>query len=337
MSAGDHDATFKAVFMHPEHARGALHAVLPTVFGEALDWSTLTHVPGSYVDSLLQSRHTDLLFTIAWRGGGNSLVYVLFEHQSSNDDLMAFRLLRYLVRIWDHWLDEHPEADALPAIVPVVLYHGHKAWSAPTAFDALIALPDVLRASVAPHLVRFTYLLDDLSEISDDQLRARAMSALGRLVQVCFKYARTAPNLLEVLTRWADVMGDVAGAPNGLAALEMVMQYVVMANNRFEPHELQPLVDRVTDSKGEGMMMTVGERIRREGIEAGIEAGIQRGEERGIQKGARELLLRQLRMRFGSQVNNDAVRRLETASTEQLTTWAERVLSARTLAELFVE
>ena len=44
-------------------------------------------------------RHTDLLFSVAWRGGGEALVYLLFEHQSTSDGLMAFRILRYLVRI----------------------------------------------------------------------------------------------------------------------------------------------------------------------------------------------------------------------------------------------
>jgi predicted transposase YdaD len=31
-------------------------------------------------------------------------VYVLLEHQSSPDGLMAFRMLRYVVRIWDEFL-----------------------------------------------------------------------------------------------------------------------------------------------------------------------------------------------------------------------------------------
>lgn len=101
----------------------------------------------------------------------------------------------------------------------------------------------------------------------------------------------------------------------------------------MEPEALQALVNCAAGPKAKDMVMTVGQGIRHEGIQEGI----QQGEELGIQKGIRALLLRQLRVRFGSEVNDDIVRRLEAASTEQLTTWAERVLSARTLAELFVE
>jgi len=46
------------------------------------------------------------------------------------------------------------------------------------------------------------------------------------------------------------------------------------------------------------------------------------------------VLLRQLRRRFGTAVNADVAQRIGTASVEQIDTWAERVLSAATLAEL---
>ena len=51
---------FKAVFAQPEHARGALCAVLPPALVEALDWETLTQRPGSFVDPELHKSHTDL-------------------------------------------------------------------------------------------------------------------------------------------------------------------------------------------------------------------------------------------------------------------------------------
>jgi hypothetical protein len=51
-----------------------------------------------------------------------------------------------------------------------------------------------------------------------------------------------------------------------------------------------------------------------------------------ISMGGRALLLRQLRKRFGNEV--DTERRLVTASAEQIVTWRNRVLSAATLTEL---
>jgi predicted transposase/invertase (TIGR01784 family) len=75
MISNPHDLIFKAVFGQPEHARGALRAILSAALAEALDWSTLTLQPGSFVDSALNHQHTDLLYSATWHDGGESLVY----------------------------------------------------------------------------------------------------------------------------------------------------------------------------------------------------------------------------------------------------------------------
>jgi predicted transposase/invertase (TIGR01784 family) len=350
MSSSAHDALFKAVFSQPEHARGALRSVVPAVIAEALDWSSLVASPSSFIDQTLGARHADLLFTVAWRDGGEALVYLLFEHQSTSDDRMAFRLLRYLVRIWERWLADHPRAERLPVIVPVVLYHGDEAWSAPLAFDALFDIPAAVRPALAPHLVQFTYLLDDLSEIPDDQLRARAMmTALGRLVEICFKHARTRADLPEILAGWADVLREVIRAPDGLEALVLVMRYILLVNDHVEPATLQAFLERVAGPDIKDTIMTAGERLIQQGeergfqkgealgIQKGVELGIQKGEARGIQKGERALLLRMLRTRFRSDVSAETEQRVANASSEQIALWAERVLSAATLAELLAD
>jgi hypothetical protein len=49
------------------------------------------------------------------------------------------------------------------------------------------------------------------------------------------------------------------------------------------------------------------------------------------------ILLLLLRKRFGQQVDAAIEQRVATASREQIATWAERVLSAATLAELLAD
>jgi predicted transposase/invertase (TIGR01784 family) len=328
-TSSPHDALFKAVLGQPEHARGALRSVVPAAVAEAFDWTTLARCPGSVVDPVLTERHTDLLFSVAWRDGGDALVYLLFEHQSTPDGVMAFRLLRYLVRVWERWLVDHPRAKALPVIVPVVLYHGAEPWSVPVAFDALFDIPDAVRPAIAAHVVRFTYLMDDLSKVPDAQLRARAMTALARLVEACFKHARTRADLIDVLAGWADVVRDVVSAPNGLEALTLVMRYILVVNDHVEPEELQAFLERVVGPDTKDTIMTAGERLIQKGVEQGILQGIQQGE--------RKLLLRQLRQRFGNQVDANVEARIATASPEQVDTWAQRVLSVTTLTELLAD
>jgi hypothetical protein len=57
----------------------------------------------------------------------------------------------------------------------------------------------------------------------------------------------------------------------------------------------------------------------------------------GLEQGERKVLLRQLRRRFGAEVDGEIERRVAAAPAEQIEIWAERVLSASTLAELLAD
>jgi len=329
-----HDALFKAVLGQPEHARGMLRAVVPPVLAEAVDWQTLTLRPGSFVDAALTHQHTDLLYSVMWRDGGEALVYLLFEHQSSppTDSLMAYRLLRYQDRIWERWRADHPRAKTLPMIIPIVMYHGVRAWSEPRSFDALLDVPAGMRPAVEPYLVRFIYLLLDLSEISDDELREGVMRiALAKLVAMCFKHAWGSADFVQILGRWMNVVREVARAPNGLEALAQVMRYILEVNEHVTSEALQALLEREIGPETKDIIVTTGQQLIEQGRQQGLEQGRQQGRQQGIQA----LLLRQMRQRFGDEVDTHVEQRIGTASVEQIETWSMRVLSAATLAELF--
>lgn len=53
--------------------------------------------------------------------------------------------------------------------------------------------------------------------------------------------------------------------------------------------------------------------------------------------GQRELFLRQLRRRFGAEVDGEIEQRIAAAPGDQIGVWAERVWTAATLAEILVD
>ena len=324
MIPNPHDLLFKGVFGQAEHARGALRAIVPAALAEALDWSTLALQPGSFVDAALTHQHTDLLYAATWRDGGEALVYLLFEHQSAppTEGRMAERLLSYEVRIWSRWRADHAKAKTLPMILPIVMYHGPSPWPEPRSFDDLLDVPAELRPAVEPYLVRFTYVLHDLSTISDEELRDGAMrTALAKLVTMCFKYARTRADFLQVLSRWMDVAREVVRAPHGLEALAQVMRYILEVSEHVETEGLQGLLERDLGPDAKDAIMTAGQRL------------IEQGRQQGVQ----DMLLRLLRQRFGDAVNTRVEQRIATASLAQVEAWFTRGLSAATLSELFAD
>ena len=76
--------------------------------------------------------------------------------------------------------------------------------------------------------------------------------------------------------------------------------------------------------------------IERFAIERGMKKGIEKGIEKGIRQGLAQSLQRQLNRRFGP-LSAEVTRQLENATPEQLETWTDRVLDARTIEEVFAE
>ncbi|MCK6592237.1 MAG: Rpn family recombination-promoting nuclease/putative transposase [Polyangiaceae bacterium] len=298
MPSNVHDLLFRGTFSQPEHAASILRLLLPPALVARLDWSTLAHC--------------------------------------QSEPFMAMRLLRYEVRIWEAWLKDHPAAKRVPAILPVVLHHSPKGWTAEVSFEALLDIEPELFETLAPYVPRFRFILDDISAASDEALRGRAMSALGRLVLWCLRNARTPENLVWGLKGWVDLVREVRRAPNGAAALQMIFRYIYMVNERFDTKELVGLLEQAVGEEGKAEMTSVADKLREEGRLEGERKGRREGHmdgvAEGLLRGQRNILLKQLRARFG-ELPEAAVARVNAAELGQLDTWAERILSAQTLAD----
>jgi hypothetical protein len=332
--ATPHDALFKAVFSQPEHAAGELRQLLPAPLADRIDWPSLTLVPGAYVDEDLRLTQSDLLFT-APCDGASLLLYVLFEHQSTHDPRMAFRLLRYMVRIWESLLAVDAARPRLPVILPIVLHHSERGWTSSTSFEALLDADRPTLALVGPHVPRFAFLLDDISAERDDALRARAWtSALGRLVLLCMRHAREPDVLFTELARWVELFRQVRRAPGGAAALAQLWTYI-MAALRKEGESPKAVVKRliaVVDEESKEEIMTLAEAFKQEGLEQGLELGLARGALLTL----RGTLLKQLRKRFG-EVPDPVRARIEAAGSAQLDAWLDRVVTAGSLDEVMAD
>jgi predicted transposase YdaD len=338
-----HDKLFKRTFSQVEHAAGELRCMLPPALVARIDFASLSLCTGSFVDEALKERHTDLLFSVPITGR-KAFLYLLCEHQSYADPLMPFRLLRYMVRIWDSVLLDDPQAKRLPAIVPLVVHHSQEGWTVATAFQNLLDLDDEALATVAEHVPRFTFLLDDISFASDEDLKARAMSALGRLVLFCLRSARTPSRIVQDIGGWVELIREVRRAPNGPAALVMVWRYIFEVQKQYEPEELVAMLNEAVGSEESEELLSVADKLiargRKEGLQdgrrEGLEEGLQKGREEGREEGLlheRKLLQKLLVRRFGA-LPEAVVARVNAADFAQLEAWADQVLTALTLADV---
>ena len=320
MATSPHDALFKATFGQADLAQSELELLLPPDVRRHLDLTSLVVHPGSFVDEELQHTHSDLLYAVRTPAGDAGLVYVLFEHQSSPDPTMPFRLLRYVVRVWERWLRDHPGAKTLPIVLPVLLHHGDSAWrAAPELSSMLDAGPELLDAC-RPYLPLFRFILDDVAALSPENLATRALGALPRLVQLALWASRSFPRLRDAAPFMRAIARSLARDERTRALLRQV--YVYLLRTTAADVDVQAIRTILLDVAGPG-----GE----EDIVNAAEQLMQQGEVRGLRAGiAQVLAARSLPM---SELGRARLAATEDVAT--LTRWLGRAATAGSEAEVF--
>jgi predicted transposase YdaD len=330
-----HDALFRHVFSQPEHAAAELRHVLPPSIANAIDWTALRVVPGTWVDEELRGAHADILCSVPL-AGHEVLVYVLLEHKSGADPMTPLQLLRYVLRIWQAWCREHPGTRTLPAVLPVVVHHGEGRWTTPTELADLLDLPPALRDAIGPFVPNFRFALDDLTATDEAPLRARAMAALPRLALFCLHRIRAGGDIRAALTRWADTMRAVLEAASGGDALAAVLSYIMQVGE-LPAAELREFLANEVDTEAESKMTNTWEQIKQEGRVEGLARGRVEGRVEGRAEGRTEgqieVVIRLLTARFGA-LEGEHLRIIRQGSSEQLIAWAERVLHAHSADEV---
>jgi hypothetical protein len=117
---------------------------------------------------------------------------------------------------------------------------------------------------------------------------------------------------------------EVRRTPNGAGALAMIWRYVFMVNDRMRDVELVPLLIAAAGEEEKEEIVNVADQL------------IERGRQEGARRKACEMLLKQLRIRFGV-LPETVVARVSSAETAQIDLWVERVLTAPSLAEVLGE
>jgi predicted transposase/invertase (TIGR01784 family) len=322
-----HDSLFKFTFSKAENAASAIAAVLPQSIAQHIDFDAFELQPGSFVDVELKNRHTDLLYrTRLLDGRGDAFVHILFEHQSSPDPTMPLRMLGYMVRIWWAFLRDNPGAK-LPPIVPVVLYHGTQPWTVPTSMAEMYS-DAVNLEDFGALLPTANFIVDDLSAVSDEALRARALTGMAHLALGTLKHIHDADVLMPWLLSSMEALVEVWDAPDALRAIEVLTRYI-LTNNDVAEQAVGDTLGKVLGDKAREVAMTTAQRLYEEGEERGLQRGREEGAEAERRLAARTLITN----RF-VELDEESLERFDALELDALAVIYEEIFTAETLDEL---
>ena len=158
-----HDKFLKETLSRKENAVGFIQNYLPQEIVAMIDLDNIKIEKDSYITKNLQEYFTDLLYKVIIKGE-ESYIYVLFEHKSYPDKLIGLQLLEYLIQCWR---TKAKQKQALPLVIPLVIYHGKTNWNIGLRFSEII---EPIDNSLRKYIPDFEYILYDLSKYSDDEI-----------------------------------------------------------------------------------------------------------------------------------------------------------------------
>ena len=283
-----HDPAYKLLFSRPRMVRDLLDGFAARGWSGALDFDTLAPLPGSFVSEDLRQRHGDLVWRIRFRDDRWLYLVLLLEFQATVDRAMALRMLTYTALLYQR-LDADGvlrDREALPPVLPVVLYNGRWPWTASVEMTELVAVgSDVL----APYQPSQRYYLLDGARVADADLPAdNLVSAL-----IDLEKTRDAARLGEALGALSDLLraqGDDHLTRAFVTWLHQGMRFA----GRLPAGEGDPLA-QLQETQ------TMLEETVREWTREWLEQGIEQGRAQGIEQGRHEeraLLCRQAGRKF---------------------------------------
>jgi len=256
-----HDLIVRAVLRDLAEAASFLQAHLSEEVSQALDWSTLRLLEGSFVDEDLRGSEADLLYEIEHISSEASLwVYLLLEHQSTPDRWMRFRLLKYCCRIWDMSFREYPEQRELRAIVPLVFYQGERNWSYSSEFADLFA------ESVRdwPGVPRFFHGLIDQSGMQPDEVRGDLKARLMQLVMLAAYHPARAR--MEQVSRLLNSLSSLA-LSGGINYVRIFVLYILATQEPEAAQSFREVLQRYAPEVGDNLMTYAQELLEKGRLE----------------------------------------------------------------------
>ncbi|HGJ5865495.1 Rpn family recombination-promoting nuclease/putative transposase [Arsenophonus nasoniae] len=265
-----HDAVFKQFLSEKETAKDFFDVWLPDEIKALCDLDSLKVESGSFIDSEMKNYQSDILYSVSTQQG-KGYIYLLIEHQSTPDKLMAWRLMRYCMAA----MQKHLEAGhkALPLVFPILFYTGEKS-PYPYSTDWLDCFSG---RDIAEKIYTKPFKLVDVTTLDDGEIMQHRRMALLELIQ---KHIRRR-DMTELLDSIVKLLSYNYYTDNQVITL---FNYLIQEGNAKKPMEFITEIAKQSE-KHEGALMTIAQALRQEGKVEGIQEGLQRGKIEGIQEG----------------------------------------------------
>ncbi|HGJ5854645.1 Rpn family recombination-promoting nuclease/putative transposase [Arsenophonus nasoniae] len=270
-----HDAIFKQFLSEKETAKDFFDIWLPDEIKALCDLDSLKVESGSFVDSEMKNYQSDILYSVS-TSKGSGYIYVLIEHQSTPDKLIAWRLMRYSLAAMQKHLEDGNKQ--LPLVFPILFYCGEQSPH-PYSTHWLDCFED---RKLAESIYNNPFKLADVTTLDDGEIMQHKRIALLELLQ---KHIRKR-DMTELLDSIVKLLSYNYYTDNQVITM---FNYLIQEGNAQKPMEFITEIAKQSE-KHEGALMTIAQQIEEIGIQKGLQRGKIEGEKEATFKLAKQFL-----------------------------------------------
>src|SRR3990167_1475835 len=230
-----HDKLFRASMQYPEVAKEFLELHLPESILKQLALNSIVVCPNSYIDEELRLLQSDVLLKTQV-SCQETYFYILAEHQKQPDKLMPFRLVKYMVRIWDaHHKDVGKENILpLPVIFPLVFFTGSGDYNAARSIWELCGD----QAKFMQQIWCSVFALIDVNCIPEEKLTSRRWAGTMEFIM----RNRFRQHLTHEITKIAGNLNHLIYEKDGQLVLELLSYIVSIDDDHRSLQELTTII-----------------------------------------------------------------------------------------------
>ncbi|WP_313054175.1 DUF4351 domain-containing protein [Pseudomonas lopnurensis] len=323
MARNSHDQNFKNLIL--DYPRQALAFFAAQEAAEIDEQASITPIRQEQLKDRLGDRfhELDVPLLVEWPDGRREALLFVLEEESDPARFSIHRLV--------HYCTDLAELCQTERVVPVVIFlRGDR------------RIPERLELGSERHTyLAFRYLRCLLAQTpAADHLDSRNLVARLNLPNMQWP----AEQKLDIYAHAIRGLLELEPDPNRqVKYLDFIDIYTALDENerrlyreRYPQEEsgMAGLTERLLE---EGMRKGIQQGMK-QGLEQGLERGLEQGLERGLEQGRlqslRDVLSRQLAHRFGP-LSAEVEQRLQQADSEMLGRWADNVLDAQALEDVF--
>lgn len=278
-----HDKYFRAIFGEVSFATDFLNNYLPRDVLDIIDLDTLEPQKESYLDKKLREQFTDLLFRVNINNK-EGYVYFLFEHKSYKDRMVIFQVLKYMVEIWESKIKEDKKkrkevglSDTgeieIPVILPLVVYHDKGSWNIKRTLGEMISSYDDIPDNLKKYIPNFEYLLFDLSQWQKEDIKLQSENMIAIKALSKSRHA-SREEAIEILIEAIELINRTEEKDIVTYYVSECIKYMLSIRDDISEKEMEKIAEKISIEGGE-LVMSVAERLRKEGEERGIQRGMQ--------------------------------------------------------------